>query len=328
MPIDCTELWQEAVRTLLANVAGAEPERLDIVPLSGGLESAVALVRIRFAGNKVRSVVVKRLDGIHRREAAIHALLGSVDAAPLCLGSVESATATYLVLEYVRPQTRWPWRRVDNTRLAMRQLAQIHSIEVPASDFPGWDYDRELLEGARLTLRTAQEHVSRLPEISLRSNLRSLSRFAERMPAIRKQLGEPFGKSLIHGDAHPGNAILRIRGGRPQTIFIDWARSRIASPLEDVSSWLQTLRYWEPSAARRHDTLLRDYLEARGDGMAMTRDLRDAYWSAAGSNVMAGALRFQILRASESRGRERVKALEQASEWLRVIRRADACTSS
>ncbi|HUP47464.1 MAG TPA: phosphotransferase [Thermoanaerobaculia bacterium] len=129
--------------------------------------------------------------------------------------------------------------------------------------------------------------------------------------------------SFIHGDAHPGNVLLREQKGRRTVVFLDWARSRFGSPLEDVASWLETLRYWEATAARHHDSLLRHYLDARG-GRPLDRSLRDAYWIACASNVLAGALRFHLLRATEARGRRKHASVAQAREALRVIRRADA----
>ena len=133
---------------------------------------------------------------------------------------------------------------------------------------------------------------------------------------------EPFGRTLIHGDVHTRNVVLRKTAGRVQAVLLDWGRSRAGSPLEDVSSWLLSLRGWEPAAARDHDTLLRSYLAAAGRPMALTSELRDAYWIAAASNAMAGALRYHLLVAHQAKGRTRATALTQAHGALRVIHRA------
>jgi hypothetical protein len=117
--------------------------------------------------------------------------------------------------------------------------------------------------------------------------------------------------------------MLRARAAGPEVVFLDWGRSRNGSPLEDVSSWLLSLRAWEPAAARDHDTLFRAYLAAADRPTALTAELRDAYWIAAASNVLAGALRYQLVVARESSGRQRAIAIAQARAAFRVIRRAD-----
>jgi Ser/Thr protein kinase RdoA (MazF antagonist) len=94
--------------------------------------------------------------------------------------------------------------------------------------------------------------------LRLRRRLGPVRRVGEVLPELRRQLLalDSFGTTAIHGDAHPGNALVRS-GERP--VLLDWGRARLGSPLEDVSSWLQSLGYWEPEAQRRHDTLLAGY---------------------------------------------------------------------
>jgi hypothetical protein len=116
-------------------------------------------------------------------------------------------------------------------------------------------------------------------------------------------------------------------------VLLDWGRARIGAPLEDVSSWLQSLGFWEPEARRRHDTLLRRYLTCRGGPDRLDRGLRDAYWLAGACNALAGALRYQVAvadgwRRPAARARAvaaRAVAARAARDALRVVRRADAC---
>jgi hypothetical protein len=61
---------------------------------------------------------------------------------------------------------------------------------------------------------------------------------------------------------------------------VDWARARIGSPLEDVASWLHSLGCCEPQARKRHDTLMRAYLEARQLPCAFNSEVRVDYWFA------------------------------------------------
>jgi hypothetical protein len=97
--------------------------------------------------------------------------------------------------------------------------------------------------------------------------------------------------------------------------------------LEDVSSWLHSLGTWEPEIRRRHDTLLRRYLAARGLPSVLLRTVRDAYWLALASNSLSGALGDQLAVTLDTAGRsprERVTAFAALRQHLRVIRRADS----
>jgi hypothetical protein len=110
--------------------------------------------------------------------------------------------------------------------------------------------------------------------------------------------------------------------------LLDWGRARLGSPLEDVSSWLQSLGYWEPEVRRAHDTLLRHYLAVRGLSTHLGHDLRERYWLAGACNGLAGALHYHLLAAAaaaDRQGRRRAQAVAATKDWLRIIRRADAC---
>jgi Ser/Thr protein kinase RdoA (MazF antagonist) len=132
---------------------------------------------------------------------------------------------------------------------------------------------------------------------------------------------------VIHGDPHSGNALIRGHQATKTAILLDWGRARLGVLLEDVSAWLQSLALWEPEAQRRHDSLLRGYLAARGQPTDLCRELRDAYWFAAVSNVLAGALRYHlsVLNHPETLARGRAEAAHAARRYLRIVRRADLC---
>jgi aminoglycoside phosphotransferase (APT) family kinase protein len=112
---------------------------------------------------------------------------------------------------------------------------------------------------------------------------------------MRRQLLE--APVIVHGDMHPGNVLLRRQGRKLVPVFLDWVRVRLGSPMEDVSSWLQSLGYWEPDARRRHDTLLKRYLEASGRGSTLSSSVREHYGLAGASNALAGALRYHLFPA-------------------------------
>lgn len=313
---------------------------MDVRLLRGGLESpAVARVGARFIDPRGRSrllsFVVKRLEGGPAREADIYETVVAATArgfSPALLGVERTGQdGCLLFLEPVRAPQRWPWRETEWAARVLECLAELHGAPPHAartSMLASWDYEAELLG----TARRAVEMLEELPEerslSPIRRGLPVLRRVAAALPAMRRHLlGLPgLGPTVLHGDVHPGNVLLRVRGGRPEPVLLDWGRARTGSPLEDVSSWLQSLGYWEPQARRRHDTLLVRYLAARGLPPRLDRGLRDAYWIAGASNVLAGALSYHVWRVTEARAdAERSRALDAAGDALRIIRRADAC---
>jgi hypothetical protein len=306
--------------------------------LRGGLESAaVSEVTARFfdAWDRPRSTVfvVKALEGTSVREADIYLHLVSSlgdEIAPALLGIERvGLTECLLFLERVRPVRSWPWREEAAARRHLERLAYVHASAVPVNArklLSEWDYESELLERTRSAVE-ALETLPREEEFAhLRRGLSSLRHIAEVLPEVRRQLlaFSPLGTTVIHGDAHTGNAMVRS-GERP--VLLDWGRARLGSPLEDVSSWLQSLRYWEPAAKRRHDTLLAGYLASRGLPARADRELRDAYWLAGASNALSGALLIHLWasRNAPSGSRQRAAGVLAAQDALRVIRRAVAC---
>lgn len=318
------EIRSDVMLRVIPGVFGVEPLRCDVRPLRGGLEATVAAITFD-DGRRRHYAVVKRLEGDARREIPVYRAIGAGDFAPRLLGVAEDGDVSYLFLERVRPMQNWPWRDTANTTLVVRQLARVHELDHTRLGTADWDYEAALLQSAQETVDTAEALKSAIPDVPVGPALRPLRRVAEALPSARQETRERFGTVTIHGDAHPGNVILRERAGKRSAIFLDWGRSRVGSPLEDVSSWLQTLRYWEPAAMQRHDALMRDYLVASGRGASLTPSLREAYWVAGASNVCAGALRYHLVRTSELKGAARAAAAGQARDALRVIRRADAC---
>jgi Ser/Thr protein kinase RdoA (MazF antagonist) len=214
----------------------------------------------------------------------------------------------------------------------LRRLAAFHAID-PAirSAAAEWDYEAELQRSALATVELLNTMRCSPDWSSLtKRSLRPLDRIARSLTARRAALlaYRPYGDTTIHGDVHPGNVILRRQRGENEPVLIDWGRARCGSALEDVSSWLQSLGYWEPEARKRHDTLLRDYLRACGSEDSLSSDLRAAYWMAGASNALAGALRYHCWRAmSANTVHARACAAHAAHNWLRVIVRADSLSA-
>lgn len=312
------DLTYETIAPLAATLFPAAPV-VRLVPLRGGLESSVAQLTLRESERRTRQIVLKRLRADDAREAARYRLLATSGVTPACLGSIEDGEHTYLFLEHVRQAGSWPWGDSTNTRRVLEQLARVHRIAPDAAHEDAWDYEKELADSAAATEFVATDVAPFLSELDVRGELRALRRVAATLGAKRREMNATLGTALLHGDVHTANVVLR--GDR--VVLLDWARSRVGSPLEDVSSWLLSLRSWEPAAARDHDSLFRFYLSAAGHAPIVTPSIRDAYWTAAASNVLAGALRYQLLVAREKSGRTRARAVAHAHAAFRVIRRAD-----
>jgi hypothetical protein len=298
--------------------------------LQGGLESAVARIDVgdcRDArGDPVR-FVVKRLSGDQRQEARAYELLGEagLDISPPLLGIRETRGACYLFLDWMPQTSEWPWEDMEWAGRITEQLARLHETEALRLESGTWDYEIELASSGARTLELV-EKISGRELRSITARRGSLRRFLGDLPSIRDFLlnDGPLRPTLIHGDVHPGNAIVHNDGVTSDAFLIDWGRTRLGSPFEDLSSWLQSLGVWERRARQRHDWLLSRYLHARGLD-SITPRVRDHYWIAAGCNTLSGALRFHLLVAldqpEESGAREYHVGI--ATRWMAVLRRAE-----
>jgi aminoglycoside phosphotransferase (APT) family kinase protein len=94
---------------------------------------------------------------------------------------------------------------------------------------------------------------------SLRQQAPALRRVVAALPGMRRQLmsSSPLGQAVLHGDVHSGNVLIREVTGKRSAVLLDWARARLGSPLEDVSSWLESLGHWAPSPSRNSLVLSR-----------------------------------------------------------------------
>jgi hypothetical protein len=316
----------------------AQDALLDLKPLRGGLQAShVALVTARYTDvdsrDRVLRFVIKQLEGQLSREAIIYervALVHAADLSPRVLGIDRSCPESPLLyVEAIRRICAWPWRELSLSRELLARLARFHAAGDASSECVlDWNYEAEL---GRIAVET-REALDRCrcdADLGVLARaLPALDRMVLGMDRLRRQLlsEKPFGASLLHGDVHPGNAIVRRNNRTDAPVLIDWARARLGSPLEDVSSWLHSLGFWEAEARRHHDTLFEAYLAARGIECRLTADMRAAYWLASASNALAGAL-MHHLQAATLRGQSparRMSAVQAARAWLRVIRRADA----
>ncbi|HEU4581121.1 MAG TPA: aminoglycoside phosphotransferase family protein [Polyangiaceae bacterium] len=314
----------------------AEPLEIAVRPLHGGLVSgSVQWVIARHSCGRHCTFVAKRLDGTARREAGIHRTLMTTPVRPLApalLGLHEGGTgADWLFLEALSPLQAWPWHDLERAGDVLRSLAHLHALRRASRlgrVVRGWDYERELRDRGERLVELLEQRRPELRPLGLAQRAWFVRRFVERLSSARRRMLDlaALPPTLIHGDVHSGNVLLCARGGQVAPVFLDWGRARIGSPLEDVSSWLQSLGYWEPQARQRHDTLLRAYLSARGQPWPPTPELRCAYWVAAACNSIAGAAEWHLHRAVDPalRAEERSRAAAALLDHLRVVRRAYA----
>jgi aminoglycoside phosphotransferase (APT) family kinase protein len=266
---------------------------------------------------------VKELRGLQRRETKIYQKLWTRSTAPptvRLLGIETTEDADYLYLEEATPQSEWPWKQTFTSVAVCQALARLHDTEQwQPKTLSDWDYESDLAKSAGETLDVA---LDARDEACVRHwrRIGDLRRVVSALPKMRSALLR--ATTFIHGDVHSRNVILRATENG-EIVFIDWARARFGSPLEDVASWLHSLGCWEPEARRRHDTLLRAYLEARSSKQRITTKLRTLYWYASASNGLSGAIRYHLLvlidpgRSSEMKN-DSARILRS---WERVIRR-------
>lgn len=325
----------------LFDVSGERGTRdVRVRQLRGGLVSpSVQALQARYRDERgrcrVRRCVVKELTGPARREAAIYAALAQTTLRPMAprlLGTRPGEAGNIrLYLEELVTREPWPWRDVRVAASVLEALARLHELEAPEllRHVIEWDYDAELRERAAQLLGLLEGSRTWLRAAGVDVRLGELRRFVDQLPAVRARLASDTAlpPTVLHGDLHPGNVILRGRSAHPRPVLFDWERARVGSPLEDVSSWLQSLGFYEPEARRRHDTLLGIYLQSRGLARLPSREVRRSYWLAAGSNCLAGSLLYHVARAGDASlaAEERAAALRAARDQLRILRRACAC---
>ena len=304
-------------------------------PLQGGLESVVA--RASITQSAVRDgcvptrVVVKELQSGFQREQGIYEQLWDHLAQPPAvrlLGSEAAEHAIYLYLEDAEPIASWPWSDTGFAAVVCRALAQLHdAAELPGDAF-SWDYEPALARSAASTIDLA--HAAR--DAHGRRYWRRLGDLRRVVAALTPVRGRLLstGTTVIHGDMQPGNVILRRGYPQPEAVLIDWGRARVGSPLEDIASWLHSLGCWEPEARRRHDTLMRAYLDARRIRGPFAGEVRRDYWLASACNGLSGAIRYHLAVLSDAGATEsaRYNSGRALRAWERVVRRTAALLST
>jgi aminoglycoside phosphotransferase (APT) family kinase protein len=308
--------------------------RVDMRPLQGGLESVVTRAHLSGEGRGASmpsELVVKELRAGLEREAAVYELLWrhlEQPPAVRLLGRETRGDATFLYLENAPSSSSWPWADTECAAAVCRGLARLHDVAgLPHQEF-SWDYEDQLARSAEATLQlagTARDRHGR----RCWARLGDLRRVVAALPALRDRL-LASGTTVIHGDVHPGNVVLRPGDHDSPVVLLDWARARVGSPLEDVASWLHSLGCWEPQARRRHDTLMRAYLDARTVRRPFASDVRVDYWLASASNGLSGAIRYHLAVLGDGAATDaaRYDSGRALAAWERVVRAAAAVIST
>ena len=289
---------------------------------------ARALITPAQVGSGVpRDLVVKQLSRRFAREGDVYEALWSHLERPPAVqmfGRDVCGDATYLYLEHAVSFSPWPWSDTALSACVCRELAQLHDAARLSDEAFLWNYEDQLIGSAEDTLDLAASARSPLG-LRVWRRLGDLRRVVRALPRIRRRLLSDGG-TVIHGDMHPGNVILRRSGESLDVVLLDWARARIGSPLEDVASWLHSLGCWEPQARRRHDTLMRAYLESRQVPCTFSSELRADYWLASMSNGLSGAIRYHLAVTVDETATHAARANSGVAliAWERVVRRAAA----
>jgi aminoglycoside phosphotransferase (APT) family kinase protein len=303
-------------------------------PLPAGLESTVSRARITTHGSGSGippDVVVKQLSAGSAREADVYqALWQHLERPPAVqmFGRDVAGGATFLYLEYATAVSPWPWADTVLAARVCEALAQLHDSRVLPRETFSWNYEDRLMGSAEETLQVARAARDASDQRVWR-RLGDLRRVVGALPRIRRRLLSDR-PTVIHGDMHPGNVILRRTGRIIEVLLIDWARARIGSPLEDIASWLHSLGCWEPQARRRHDTLMRAYLQSGRAARLFDSNVRVDYWYASVSNGLSGAIRYHLAVLVDATVTEAARANSRVAliAWERVVRRAAALVST
>lgn len=336
-PASGLEKW---AAQLLSRAGCAPPATADVEHrrLAGGLESGDAIqwtARYRDGDGRHRKQthVFKELRGRAVREAAVYQRLATRHAAgasPRVLG-VEHAgpDRALLWLQALRRTCAWPWKDPTHGRALLGRLASFHrQSRADASEMPPWDFESEFEVMAEATAE-AVERCGFDDELRfIAEDAPAVRHLALSARTLRQEVLSGAGLAVgpIHGDVHPGNAIVCRRGRGAEALLLDWGRARIGSPLEDVASWLQSLGARDEATRTTREDLLAHYLGELGRDRKVTPSLRAAYWIAAASNALSGALLHHVCMAETERPWSARRAAEAriAGDWASSIRSAAA----
>ena len=258
------ESIRKCVKEYLAKVHGNQCEEVEtnIRELRGGLDSSCVLhVRtiFRTRDRRVRSgsFVLKRSQpGGAEGRVHVDVLPSSgLELAPTLLGFHQAEGEHVYMFEYVRRSERWPWSASNNSRLVLDALAGLHGRRL--TDFAAdRSYELILVKGAS----RLQEHLEGIPRGSelgfARGSIPVVRRMAEALPRIRRRLLDNglFGSTLIHGDVHSGNVLLRKRRNGVSPVFLIGAGAGM------VRRWKTSVRgcnRWDFGNRRRSASTIR-----------------------------------------------------------------------
>jgi hypothetical protein len=270
-----------ALRELLAGVAPAEADLIDLSPLAGGFSGAALFrVCVRWPGGETRSFVLKRTGTL---ECKVHRLLDRElpGTAVELLGSCRARESgafedTWFLLMRdiagygeVVPEPIRHWGVAPGGRGTWRQglarLARMHGrFAERAADLrtlglafrpPAWCDDNTSALAVCAALRVCAGILA-LPMES--SAIDEVEDAARRLPEHLLPLREPDNLTLVHGDFHQGNVAAMPDGS---IRIVDWGEATLHVPAWDLVA--------------HSEEEIRDYLEVRAaEGIAVRDDSR------------------------------------------------------
>jgi hypothetical protein len=106
----------------------------------------------------------------------------------------------------------------------LQQLARVHDCDVTSLRpiRARWDYGAELSHSAVATVELYRRLFISDFRIGSRPMVRPLERVATAVVAMRKYAVQGTGAAVLHGDAHPGNAVLPEANRASKIVLLDW----------------------------------------------------------------------------------------------------------
>lgn len=187
-------------------------------------------------------LLVKELVGVAKREGLIYRLVlpHSKVRRPALLfesGETETRQGAWIGIEWIDGhQVEFP-RQLG---LIMRQLTILHQSKEAFQCM----LKTRMSETVKSRLRSRIESATRsLERIAQRSNFGRASHVARSLLALPAWEGEvewvaAFSPTLVHGNLHSGNVIIKVQDGSPGAVLIDWADANVGSIIEDLGNLL------------------------------------------------------------------------------------------
>lgn len=200
---------------------------------SPGLQASAAMAKPLFLHDPLREIELYRHVFADRPELGVPALHSTV---------VEPEHDRYwMLLERVAGSELSGAAEVEVWLAAARWLAGMHAELGPLVDYPSTPGITRLLRYDRDFLRmwvTRAQSIVRAQDSVLPAELRmGMNRLAGRYEGVVQRLLE-MPRTVIHGEFHPANIVVRQEGGTARVCALDWEMAGIGPHLLDLAALL------------------------------------------------------------------------------------------